>query len=343
MLARIGSSIGRINARGLLWTLAKVALAAALLGIVLAQVRLEDLTALLGNIALPWVPATIGTYWGVVVLTAWRYWALVDRKLPLSQAVGLTVVQTVVGNFIASSAGAVSYVALLRGRHQVQLRQGIASLVLARFGDLLALTLALAAASLVLWPAIAPLRWVVAALLGALVCLVVALGLVFVFRQPLVAAWGRVLAWLRLDRLGLVRRIMAQLSELAAQSPDHMGRAARPFLALSVALMVCNFAFSYSTLRLFGIPLGGWAILFSMAIIQLLAVIPVQVFGGLGVYEVTALYLYGLLGVPAPVAVPLVVSSRLYLWLLNLLLLLYLPLEARLAPDRGGEVAQETS
>ncbi len=329
------------TSRSALWTAAKIILAVVLVGIVISQTTLADLAALINRIVLPWIPASIFAYWTITVLTAWRYWILVDRKLPLGQAMGLTVVQTVIGNFVASSAGAVSYVVLLRGRHQIELSQGITSLVLARFGDLLALTVALAASSIVLWAKIESLHWPVLVLLSALTGVIIALLLVFSFRQPIVVAGARMLHWCQLDRFEPLQRLIFQLETLAAQNPERLRQKAIPFLGLSFSLMLCSFAFSYSMIHLFGIPLDTWAILFSMAIIQLLAVIPIQVFGGLGVYEVTALYLYGLLGVAAPIVIPLVISSRLYLWVLNLTLLLYLPFESRLVSDEDLQAAQE--
>jgi len=91
-------------------------------------------------------------------------------------------------------------------------------------------------------------------------------------------------------------------------------------------------------MRLFAVSIGAWPVLFIISLIQLLSIIPIQVFGGLGVYEVTSLYLYGLFSISRPEIVPVIISSRIYLYLLNLLLLLYLPLDSRLGREevKGG-------
>jgi uncharacterized membrane protein YbhN (UPF0104 family) len=89
------------------------------------------------------------------------------------------------------------------------------------------------------------------------------------------------------------------------------------------------------------VPISGWGVLFVLTFSLLISLVPIQVFGGLGVYEVTAIYLYSLMGVRSELVVPMVVSSRIYLYLLNLLLLLYLPFENRIVSAEEARPIQE--
>ena len=50
--------------------------------------------------------------------------------------------------------------------------------------------------------------------------------------------------------------------------------------------------------------------------------------------DVTSLYLYGLFGIGQGIMAPAIVSVRIVFYLMNLLLLLYFPLESRVIPAR---------
>jgi len=80
--------------------------------------------------------------------------------------------------------------------------------------------------------------------------------------------------------------------------------------------------------RAFAMPIGTWPIVFVISLTQLLAIVPIQVFGGLGVYEFTSIYLYGLFGISQSEAAALVLGIRIILSVLSLALLLYLPARA---------------
>lgn len=67
---------------------------------------------------------------GITWIYACRYWILIGRQVGFSQVFGV-VLQTAISNLIATSAGAVSYVTMLRGAHQVTLSRGIKLLLLA--------------------------------------------------------------------------------------------------------------------------------------------------------------------------------------------------------------------
>ena len=74
-----------------------------------------------------------------------------------------------------------------------------------------------------------------------------------------------------------------------------------------------------------------------MALTQLIGFIPILVFGGLGVNDITAMYLYSLLGVRQELVAPIVIAARIYLYLLNISLLPYLALgEASASDNESG-------
>jgi uncharacterized membrane protein YbhN (UPF0104 family) len=311
-----------------LWQTLKIGLAIGLVGYVLAQTSLSDLTRIWGRVRIPWLLASATTFLLIIWAMARRYWTLIDKKITLRQTLGLVVVQTVVGNLFASSAGAVSYVALLRSKHQIQISQGVASIIMSKFGDLLALLVALGLSSWAVWADIPGLRWMVGGVLLAIAGVVLTFVLVLLFRQPVLSLLKRLLRLVRLDRLAFVTRTLAQLDTLVEQDARRMRVLVGEFVGYSGLIMLLSFVFGYCNMQMFGLQIGLWAVLFISSLTQLISIIPIQVFGGLGIFEITTVYLYNLFRIDQQSIMPVVVSSRIYLYLLNVLLIIFWLLSA---------------
>ncbi|MFL5802212.1 MAG: YbhN family protein, partial [Roseiflexaceae bacterium] len=284
------------NRRRAIWNMLKIALAVILIGIILSQTSTADLIALWRQISLPWLLGSVLAFYAMIWSMARRYWLLIGKSVAFPEFLSLVIVQTVVGNMIATSAGALSYVAILRSKHQIEIHQGLASLVISRLGDVLALFVALACSSWAIWPQIAVLHWLVAGLAAGLAGVLLAATLIVLLRQRFIAFVERSARLLRLDRLRITRRMIQILADLAQrdlQGPrGHLGA----FIGYSALTLMLMFAFGYCNTRMFGVPIGAWSILFMLALTQIIALIPIQVFGGLGVYDLTSMYLYSLFG-----------------------------------------------
>jgi uncharacterized membrane protein YbhN (UPF0104 family) len=318
------------NRRATLWTMLKIALALALIGVILSQTSVADLVVLWKHLSLPWLLGGVLAFYITTWAMARRYWILIGRSIPFPEFLSLVIVQTVVGSLVATSAGALSYVAILRSKHQIGVHQGFASLIVSRLGDVLALLVALVCSSWAVWPQIAVLHWLVGVLAAGLIGILIAAALIVVLRQRFVVFIERLARVLRLDRLRLIRRMIQLLADLAqrdVQLPRQQLGALVGYSALTLALM---FAFSYCNARMFGITIGIWQVLFMLVLAQITVLIPIQVFGGLGVYDLTNMYLFGLFGFGQPQIAPVIIGIRIVFYLSNAILFLYVPIHDRL-------------
>ena len=87
----------------------------------------------------------------------------------------------------------------------------------------------------------------------------------------------------------------------------------------------CTISWSYTLIRTFHIPIAFSGMVFVSAIGQIISFIPIQVFGGLGVTEISSLYLYGLFNIPVPELSAALLGIRIYHTIVNALTLLYIP------------------
>jgi uncharacterized membrane protein YbhN (UPF0104 family) len=311
----------------MLGTILKIALAVSLIGIILAQTSIADLMAILRKISLPWLLGGILAFYATIWTMARRYWLLVDRSIPFSEFLSLVIVQTVVGSFVATSAGALSYIALLRSKHQIAVHHGLASLVISRLGDVLALLIALLFSSWAVWPQIVVLHWLVGVLATGLISILLVAILIIVLRQRFVIFIERIAQLLRLDRLHIIRRTIQMFGNLAQRDVPLQTRQFGIFMIYSALTLIFMFIFAYCNTQMFGVPIDTWSVLFMLVLAQITVIVPIQVFGGLGIYDITNLYLYSLFGFEQAQMAAVIIGIRLIFYLINALMFLYVPIQ----------------
>ena len=110
---------------------------------------------------------------------------------------------------------------------------------------------------------------------------------------------------------------------------------------LSFLYYVANLGLLYTNIRLFVIPITVWSIIFISALIQLLSIIPISVFGGLGVAEISIMYLFGFFGIPQEESAALVLGLRILSYLFNGLSLVYIPIFSYFDRKNRGFILKE--
>jgi uncharacterized membrane protein YbhN (UPF0104 family) len=320
-----------------LWVVAKIALALALVGFVIQQVDLEALGAALQRMDVAWVAPSITLFFVMLGVMAARTWNLIGRRAAFTEMLALTAMQTVVGNLFATSAGAASLVTALRLRHDVSVVQGVSSVVIAKLGDLLVLVAFLALGSAMVWPTITTLHALVLVLIVALTGMLIVVGLVIRYRAASIGAIQEGMLRLGLRRWGVGRKLSEALTTLAQEPQQPPSQMTSTLLLLSLLNGVVGIGFGYSMSRLLGLPLELGPLLFFSALTQLVSWLPIQVFGGLGTYEITGLYVLRLFILETDRIAPYLLSARVLLYVLTILLI---PLLLLPRWERASVVAQ---
>ncbi|MFZ5881189.1 MAG: lysylphosphatidylglycerol synthase transmembrane domain-containing protein [Chloroflexota bacterium] len=309
-----------------LWNLAKIALALLLVWFVLSKTDLTQLFALRGQISQPWLAAGIFLYFALTLLKALQYYFLLGRRVDYPQVLNIVVVQNAVSNFIATGAGIASYLALFRIEQGVKVSRAALAFLLTKVGDLISIWLFMLVSSLLAWPQVTALHNAALIALALIGAALLGFFAVILLRQKFVA----LLAWwvdrLRLSRLGFTNKFMQLLSSLAEQEHGFIFRMVGMGAAFSLVYMAVTMAWIDASLRTFSFEIGVLPVVFVNIFMQLVSYLPIQVFGGLGVNETTALYLYGVFDFPQADLAAVLLATRLLFYLTNLAVLLYLPL-----------------
>jgi hypothetical protein len=269
------------------WKGLKVIFAFLLLGLVFSKTDLGQLKTLYKQVQFLWIFATFLFFVLMAVLKTYQYYFLLSGKIKYRDVLNIVVMQNAISNFVATSAGILSYMVMLKSERGVTLTRSGIIFIITKFGDLLAICFYLSLSSILVWNFIFPLHHVtVFFVLGILLALVI--FLLAVWRRQYFIDWIEDLTRLPLlRRLSFVSRGIDVLRSLAAVEATSLFSMLRTGAVISFLYMSATMAFVYSSMQAFNVRITLWALIYVAAIIQLVSFVPIQVFGGLGVSEIT--------------------------------------------------------
>jgi uncharacterized membrane protein YbhN (UPF0104 family) len=236
-----------------------------------------------------------------------------------------------VSNYLASGAGVVSLLASLRLEHGVKVSRSLIVFSLTKVGDLMAIWLGLLISCGLLWDRIGILRGPVILLLAGIGIAIGLVGLVIALRQGFVGLLEAILVRFGLADIPVVRRGLAILQTLAEMDPGRLASRLGWIFLFSSVYLLFNIAWAYANFRVFHVQLSVVSIAFVNMLIQVISLVPIQVFGGLGVSEVSMLYFFETIGSPQSALVSPLIGIRILFYFSNLVPLLYLPVHGMIS------------
>jgi hypothetical protein len=317
------------------WKVIRLLLGLSLAGFIVSQASLGDLASLWKQVSIPWLAGVLLTFVAGCWLIARRYWLLLGRRPDFHALLQVVLLQIVLGNLFATGAGVASYVVGLRAEHQVQAGRSIASLVLARLGDLLCLLVSLLVTSVLLWTRIENLHWLFWFGLAATVSCVAAGAALVLFRRQFVSGINWLLLQLGHRPSALPWGLSALLAAWSAMEPEQWCHLLLVAASHSFLIFVLSCISFYSGLRVFAVPAGVLNCVYVVSVTQLVMLIPVHVFGGLGVTDLTTIYLLAMLGLDRVGLPSLAIGLRLIFYGANLVLIGFLAIPPLITRHRG--------
>jgi len=303
----------------------KVILALVLIGIVVSRTNLAQLAALRSVLDWRWLSFSFLIYVLMTFIKSAQYWIMMRPKVAYGQTVKIVVIQNGLTNLVANTAGIASYLTMFRLEQNVKLGRSGIVFIITKAGDLLMMGFFLLLSTFFVWDRVPVLQGLIVILLIAIVAAVIVFWVVIFFRRSFVSQVEKLLRKLKLDRFGIVQRGLGFLGSLADAEHQMVMDMLSKGLLLSVVYMTFTMVYVYSRTQIFHIPLDFWAIIFVASLMQLISIIPLQVLGGLGVTDLTSIYLYELLGVTGVDISAIVIGLRVLFYLFNLGVLFYIP------------------
>ncbi len=321
----------------LLWRFTKVVLALALIGFILSRTSLDELMTLRQQLHPGWLAMYALLYLILTAFKAYQYRKILNLPVPYARVVSIVVLQNGFSNIVANSAGIASYLVMFREEKGVKVSHAALVFIITKMGDVFAVWLGLLISSAILWEQIVVLHNVVILLLVLLGLLLFIFLLAVSLRSRFVIFFKNIIVRMDLMRFSLIAQSMAGLESLAAQGRGSLFEMTWNAMWLSSAYFLLTLAWYYAQLRLFSIMLGIWPIVFVTTILQLISIIPITILGGLGVVETSSLYLYSIFGVDPVKFAAVLIGMRVIFYMINLVVLLYLPLYGFIENRKNNE------
>lgn len=311
----------------------KILLALILMGVVLSRTSFAEIVALQNRLSWTWLIAGFLFFIVMTLVKTLQYWILLGRQTSYRNTLRIVIIQNALTNFVANTAGIASYLAMFQMEENVKVRKSGAVFILTKAGDLLCMGLFLLVSASFVWTRVPVLHQLIIFILVALAAGLTVFWTSIFMRQTFVGFLRRLVEMIRLDKLSLVQKALSALDSLAAQDTKTVTQTLLTGTLLSFFYMLATMAYGYTRVQTFQIPLEFWGIIFIASLMQFISVIPFQVFGGLGVTEVSMVFLYGLFGfvdeIPA-----IIVALRVLFYIFNLILLAYIPLDTFLNREK---------
>jgi uncharacterized membrane protein YbhN (UPF0104 family) len=302
----------------------KLLLAAALVAALLFNTSLSQIAGVFRGISPGWLAVSALLFVFVNLSKAWQYHLLVQDKLPYSRVLNVTLIQNVVSNMLAAGAGIVSYFALFSAEHGIKPSRTLGMFLLVKMGDLIQIWLFLLASTWMVWDRVVVLQPVLILLL-AVIAGGIGLFLAAIFlRQRFLAVFRSVLSALRLDRISFVTRLVDSLEALVGSDSRFVMTSMRRAVVGALVYLLVTLIWMYSITRALNFEIGVIPIIFVGMAQQLISYIPIQALGGLGMIDVSAVYLFSFFGYESSELIPIMLGWRILYYVMNAGLFIYL-------------------
>ncbi len=308
----------------------KGVLAFLLVGFVLSKVKMGEIIALQERISVFWLFVAFILFFLITLLKALQYYILIDRQVNYSAVLNIVVTQNAISNFIATSVGIISYLTMFHVEQGVKIRRASFVFLLTKAGDLIAIWIFLFVSSFFVWKKIILLHNAVTIILVLIFVLIFLFLCSIILRERFVLGLRGISNKLNLGKISFIDKSLNMLQSLAEQEQRAVFQMVGLSIVYSIFYLFLNLIWAYATLQIFELKIGIFGIVFANLLMQLISYLPLQIFGGLGVNEISMLYLYGYFGLPQTEIATVLVASRILFYLMNLAVLLYLPLHALL-------------
>lgn len=325
------------NRFGAIWNLVKILIAVVLVWYVFSRTDFNEFLALREQIVVFYLIATFLFYVILTLLKASKYQVLLQQNTEYLRVLNVVVLQNAISNFFANSIGIASYLTMLKVEENVKVGKSSLVFLIIKIGDLFAVWLVMLVCGVIYWDRIAALRqaYVVAELL-------IGMGLalffaVLFFRMFFASSFSSHLEKLGLTRFSFIRQGIQAVQTFAETDQKTMVRTVSLAFGLSLFYYFFTLIWQVVSMYTFGFNAQVWVIVFVSGILQLFSMLPINIFGGIGITEATAFYLYPLFGVNQDELALILLGWRILYYLTNLFVLIYLPIytlfiERRLKP-----------
>lgn len=255
-----------------------------LVAILLSQIELGDVVDTLTGIDPVYLVAGFGLYVLSYFFRALRFHILLNREVGIKDLFGIVCLHNMANNILPARTGELSYIYLIKNNHHVPIRDGVASLMVARVFDFVAIAVIFLISFNFLTESclIVPLFSKILMLIVILMSIIL---LAFIYSQKIIdyiksSSFCVMIPKNRIDFLTNRLNTIAKKIDVIVNT-KHITHAA----LLSTMVWFSSFMMGYLLIIKMGMQLDIWAILVGFTFSVLISILPIHGIGGFGTME----------------------------------------------------------
>jgi len=257
----------------------------ALVAILLSQIEVADVVHTLTSIEPVYLVAGFGLYVLSYFLRALRFHILLNREVGIRDLFNIICIHNMVNNLLPARTGELSYVYLLKKRHNKTAGAGAATLITARLFDMITILMLFFLSTLsvsTLFYNTVKVKWMVIALM-----FVVVLVLLMTIYQGrvFVIVLKKTVNYLGMDKMSFADYIFRKMDETVERFSNMHGSIFIWGVLVSIIIWVVSYSVNYILIVGMGINLTFWTFLFASTFALITTILPIQGVGGFGTME----------------------------------------------------------
>jgi uncharacterized protein (TIRG00374 family) len=324
------------STRSWIWQVFKVILAVGLLGYVITRTNFQQITSMGGRVSFVWLALNFIILIMLAVLKALQYHYITGRRAGYFRVLGIVVVQNALTNLVASTAGIASYITMMGMEKEIRFARATVSFLVVKLADLIAVFILLFASYLWLQP-IPDTVWRLLLIICGITLLVLFIFFAaLIFRKRFVDLLKAILRVIKIDHWRLVSQTLDLLTSLSEDDLSRILKMLAGSVGFSLVYMTLTLLWGYARLQTFSLFIDFGVVALVTCLLQLASWVPVFILGGLGISESIAIYFYDAFGYNQSEVAAVLLVARLVFYLMNALMLLYIPLEGAVTKHKSS-------
>lgn len=306
-----------------LYYITTVIITLILLPLLLSWINFSDIVKTLANINPTGLAVGFGLYILTYFLRAVRFHILLNREVGIKDLFNIVCIHNMANSLLPARTGELSYVYLLKKRHNKTVGVGAATLIITRLFDMIAILMLLFLSTLfvsTIFVTMVEVRWIAVALM---VGIVLVLLTILYSGHAFVISLRKIVNHLGMDNVRFTDYIFRKLDETNESFSDiHRGTFIWSAF-ISILIWITIYSLNYTLIIAMGLDMGFWAVLFASTFAIITTVSPIQGIGGFGTMEGGWVIGFIALGISKKVAISMGFSYHILIFIFFIALGLY--------------------
>lgn len=268
-------------------------------------------------------------------LRAFRFRILLNETIGFKDLFSIVSVHNMLNNILPARSGELSYIYLVKRTNDISIDRGIATLMIARIFDFIAISLLVIISAIVVkdLPVIISNALIIVLIL--LMFVIILLISLILYRESGIALIEKIATKLNLNKIRIINSLITKGEETIKNFGILKSKKISLFVFLhSLVIWLFLYLISYILYNEMGIELSFWEIIFCSTLALFTFILPIQSIGGFGTQEGAYAIAFIAVGIPKELAITSAFSLHIISYIYFLILGGYGLLYMRLMKDK---------